>query len=426
MRPFQIILLAVFVIAAIGGLVAFSLFKGTPAGGGPAVLDVWGSFPSSAFSTATADFSGDDFKLTYTEIRADKFEQEFIEALAAGRGPDAIILPSDLVVRHGDKIVPIPLDTLSERKFKDSFVEAAEVFLSTTGAIAVPLTVDPLVAYWNRDRFGAANIARPPRYWDELITGTPRLVVRNRLGQIQSAAVSLGEFRNITNAKEILSALFFQSGGKLVSRLPVQAGGTEGFAVSLEDWANAGSALGFFTEFANPVKKLYTWNRGLPQSHNMFASGDLALYFGFASEYAGLREKNPHLNMSATPFPQTRDSKLTVSFGKTWGLAALKTGKNPGGAIRLGFALADSQRSVTLANALGTVPPLRALLERKQESAAKSVFYEAALQARSFLDPNPTETTKLFQSVVEDITGGRGQLTNGVGDLRSGLERLLR
>ncbi len=421
MRPFQIILLAVFVIAAIGGLMAFSLFKGgSGPDGGPAVLTVWGSFPAQAFSAATADLSGDDFKLTYTEIRSDKFEQAFIEALAAGRGPDAIILPSDLVVRHTDKIVPIPLDTLSERQFKDSFVEATEVFLSPTGVIAVPLTVDPLVAYWNRDRFGAAGIARPPRYWDELITGAPRLTSRNRLGQIQSAAVSLGEFRNITNAKEILTALFFQSGGKLVSRT------AEGFGVSLNDFANAGSALGFFTEFANPVKRLYTWNRGLPQSRDMFASGDLALYFGFASEYAGLREKNPHLNMSATPFPQTRDSKLVVTFGKAWGLAALKTGKNPGGAMRLGFALADSGRAQKLADALGTVPPLRALLARKQESAAKSVFYEAALQARGFLDPNPTETTKLFQSVVEDITGGRGQLSSGVGDLRSGLEKLLR
>ncbi|MDP3661454.1 MAG: extracellular solute-binding protein [bacterium] len=422
MRPFQIILLAVFVIAAIGGLVAFSLFKGNSGpNGGPAVLEIWGSFPAQAFSAATADLSGDEFNLTYTEIRADKFEQAFIEALAAGRGPDAIILPSDLVVRHSDKIVPIPLDTLSERRFKDSFVEATEVFLSTTGTIAVPLAVDPLVAYWNRDRFGAAGIARPPRYWDEVLTLVPKLTLRNRLGQIQISGVSLGEYRNITNAKEILAALFFQSGGKLVSRT-IEGG----FGVSLDDFANAGSALGFFTEFANPVKKLYTWNRGLPPSRDMFASGDLALYFGFASEYAGLREKNPHLNMSATPFPQTRDSKLVVSFGKAWGIAALKTSKNPAGAMRLGFALADSARAQKLAEALGTVPPLRALLERKQESAAKSVFYEAALQARGFLDPNPTETTKLFQAVVEDITGGRGQLTSGVGDLRSGLERLLR
>ena len=420
MRPFQIILLAVFVIAAIAGLVAFSLFKGTPPAGGLAELEVWGSFPSSAFSSATADLSGDEFKITYKEISAARFEQELIEALAAGRGPDAIILPSELVVRHSDKIVLIPLETLSERQFKDAFVEAEEAFWTSAGALAVPLAVDPLVMYWNRDRLSAGGVARPPRYWDEVLTAVPKLTLRNRLGQIQSAGISLGEFRNITNAKEIISALFFQSGGKLISRAP------EGYAVSLEDWANAGSALGFFTEFANPVKSLYTWNRGLPQSRDMFASGDLALYLGFASEYAGLREKNPHLNMSVAPFPQTRDSKLTVTFGKAWGLAALKTGRNPAGAMRLGFALADSTRITRLAEALGTVPPLRALLERKADSAAKSVFYEAALQARSFLDPNPTETAKLFQSVVENITGGRGQVASGVGDLRSGLERLLK
>lgn len=421
MRPFQIILLAVFVIAAIAGLVAFSLFKGKSGpNGGPVVLEVWGPLPSVAFSAATSDLSDNDFKLTYREIPPAQFEQTLIEALAAGKGPDAIILPSDLVVRQGDKVVPIPLATLSERQFTDSFAEAAEAFWTPQGALAVPLAIDPLVAYGNRDLFAGGGIALLPRYWDEVMTDTRALVSRNRFGQIQTAAVSLGEYRNITNAKEILAALFFQSGGMLVSR------GANGYAVSLEDWANAGSALGFFTEFANPVKPLYSWNRGLPPSHDMFASGDVALYFGFASEYQELRDKNPHLNMSVSPFPQTRDSSLVVTFGKAWGLAALKTGKDPAGAMRLGFALADSARLARLNDALGTVPPLRTLLAQKQASAAKSVFYEAALQAHSFLDPNPTESAKLFQSVVENITGGTGQLTNGVGDLRSGLERLLR
>src|SRR3989344_3922213 len=241
MRPFQIILLAIFVIAAIAGLVAFSLFKGTPPAGGLVELEVWGSFPAQAFGSATADLSGDEFKITYKEISAARFEQELIEALAAGRGPDAVILPSELVVRHSDKIVQIPLETLSERQFKDAFVEAEEAFLPPTGALAVPLAVDPLVMYWNRDRLSAGGVARPPRYWDEVLTSVPKLTLRNRLGQIQISGVSLGEFRNITNAKEIISALFFQSGGNLVSR------GMEGYAVSLEDWVNAGSALAFFT-----------------------------------------------------------------------------------------------------------------------------------------------------------------------------------
>lgn len=421
MRPFQIILLAVFVVAAVGGLVAFSLFKGkSSVPGGVAEVEVWGSFPDATFSAVTADLSGEEVKVSYRSIPIAQFEQTLIEALASGKGPDAIILPSDLVVRHADKLVLVPPDTLSERQFKEAFVEAGEAFWTPQGALAVPLVVDPLVSYWNRDRFSAGGIARQVRFWDELITATPRLKVVNRLGQIQIAAVSLGEYRNVTNAKEIISALLFQSGGKIVER------GATGYGVSLQDFANAGSALGFFTEFANPVKSLYSWNRGLPQSSALFANGDLALYFGFASEYARLRERNPHLNFSAAPFPQTRDSKLVVTFGRAWGFAALKTGKNPGGAMRLGFALADSTRMQKLADTLGIVPSLRTLVERKQESAARAVFYEAALQARAFLDPNPAETNALFQQVVENITGGKGQVSSGVGELRDGLERLLR
>jgi ABC-type glycerol-3-phosphate transport system substrate-binding protein len=427
MRPFQIIVLAVFVVAAVGGLVAFSLFKGKNAiPGGPAVLEVWGSFSAPAFSVASADLSADEFKLSYREIPAEQFDQTLIEALAAGSGPDAVILPADLVVRHAGKLVPIPLSSLSERQFKEAFAEAGEAFWSPTGALAVPLVVDPLVTFANRDWLSAAGVARVPRYWDEILSATQRLTVKNRFGQIQVSAVSLGEYRNITNAKDIMAALLFQSGGKIVSLQQDASSGISRYSIALDDLGNAGSALNLYTEFANPAKSLYTWNRSLPASQTMFANGDLALYFGLASEYATLRAKNPHLNLAVAPFPQTRDAKLVVTAGRSWGLAGLKTSRNPGGAVRLAFALADPERMQKLADAAASAPAARALLAKKPASAAGAVFYEAALQARAFLDPNPAETSALFQKVVEDITGGRGQVSSGVGDLRTGLERLLR
>jgi hypothetical protein len=88
--------------------------------------------------------------------------------------------------------------------------------------------------------------------------------------------------------------------------------------------------------------------------------------------------------------------------------------------------MADTARLGRLNAALGTVPPVRAVLAQKQDSAAKAVFYEAALQSRAFLDPNPTASAQVFQSVVEEITSGKGQVSSGVGDLRTRLERLLR
>lgn len=34
--------------------------------------------------------------------------------------------------------------------------------------IAFPLTIDPLVMYWNRDILSNAGIVKPPAYWDEI------------------------------------------------------------------------------------------------------------------------------------------------------------------------------------------------------------------------------------------------------------------
>jgi hypothetical protein len=42
---------------------------------------------------------------------------------------------------------------------------------------------------------------------------------------------------------------------------------------------------------ASSVRPEYSWNRSLPNSSDAFANGDLAIYFGFASEYAKMKEK---------------------------------------------------------------------------------------------------------------------------------------
>ncbi len=48
----------------------------------------------------------------------------------------------------------------------------------------------------------------------------------------------------------------------------------------------------------------------MSDSKNMFLAGDLALYFGFASELDDLKNKNPNLNFDVTLFPQTGDLNL--------------------------------------------------------------------------------------------------------------------
>ena len=43
------------------------------------------------------------------------FDQEFVEALAVGQGPDLFFLTQDGILKHKDKIYPIPFSVYSEK-----------------------------------------------------------------------------------------------------------------------------------------------------------------------------------------------------------------------------------------------------------------------------------------------------------------------
>ena len=55
-----------------------------------------------------------------------------------------------------------------------------------------------------------------------------------------------------------------------------------------------GSILQFYVDFADPVKPVYSWNKSFPRAVDAFSSEDLAIYFGFASEFRSLLNKNPN------------------------------------------------------------------------------------------------------------------------------------
>ena len=155
--------------------------------------------------------------MVYREIQESKFDGELVEALASGVGPDAVVISHDLVTKHSNKIFPIPFTTFSERNFSDTFIGEASLLYSSLGFLGIPIGVDPLIMYWNRDMFASAGVSMPPRYWDEVLKVVPYLSEKDSSVNISRSAIALGDFGNINNAKEIISSMALQSGLSIVS-----------------------------------------------------------------------------------------------------------------------------------------------------------------------------------------------------------------
>ena len=426
MSKFQIILLAVFAVSIILGVAAFSLYRGSS--NQSVAMTVWGDISMQDFSLLlnTPAISQDRaFTVSYVEKSAGTIETEFTEALARGVGPDLIILTQDKLWKNKSKLSIIPYESISERDFGTTFIEEGELFLDEEGIYALPLSIDPMVLYYNRDLLSAAGQARPIAYWDEIYKAAANLSKLDAAGNLVSSVMALGEARNIHHAKDILSLLLLQAGTPITSfvgsELRSQISANFGTPTS-----PAEAAFDFYTQFSNPTRVYYSWNRSLVDAQTHFTSGSSAYYLGFASELRVLKNKNPTLNFGISLVPQSRVSGKTITFGRLRAVAISRGSSNPSLALALATKLVSKEATLSLAEILVLPPARRDLLSLRPTNAISSVFYDAALQSKGWLDPDIIMTDAIFRTAIESITSGRARTLEAINKANSEIEALIK
>lgn len=427
---FQVVVMGVFALFAIAGVILFAL-GGTGSRGVDAVgpVVIWGTYDKGVMNRIIEDLrSIDDVfdDVGYVEKNVDSFTGELIEALASGTGPDLFFLDHDLILRHRDKILPIPYEIMSERAFRNTFVEGSELFLDNEGLVALPMVIDPLVLYWNRTIFSSAGIALPPEFWDEvLVLSSEVLTKRDQAGNISQSAIAFGEYQNIDHAKEILSMLITQAGGSVVT---IRNDGrlSSGLSSEFENGIfPAESALRLYTDFANPSKTVYSWNRSLREAREEFIAGTLSMYVGFASELRDIRARNPNLNFDVAPVPQSRDGRVST-YGNSVGLSIPRGAINVNGAARVALALSGRLGNEVFTGTLRLTSPRRDILSETPEDLFETVFRKAAIVASGWFDPDIGRTDTVFREMVEFVTTGRLRISQSVNSADRVLDSLLR
>ncbi len=423
---FQIILLVIFIFAAIGGVLVFSgaIPIGKDEAGSLGTVVLWGTVPNSLISIQLGDFNRDNsaFNIEYEEKSADTFDRDLLEALASGTGPDMFFLTDDLVYSYSNKIVTIPYTSYPLATFKNVFAEAGEVFLTEKGILAFPMSIDPLMMYYNRGMLDANGITSPPATWDDLSEMVSLLNKKDESNKIIKSAVALGHHLNVVHAKDILAALFIQAGNPIIREE------NEKFVSTLSSPIgnyNIPSILNFYTNFANPLNIAYSWNRSFPDSDDAFSKEDLAIYFGYASELLPLIKKNPNQNFFVAGIPQIRDANFKATKARVLGIAISSSSKNITGAFTAANALVSSDFAVEFATATMIPPARRDLLAQKPIDAFFPIFYNSALYAKSWPDPSPKDSTDIFNGMINDVISNNVPAERAVSNADSRLRLLL-
>lgn len=358
--------------------------------------------------------------VVYRQVSTDGYEDILLNNMAEGKGPDVFMLPNTLLVKNKNKIYPFPQESLafSPRDFSSTFVDGTyEELVSPNGSIyGLPLFIDTPVLFYNKDILNAAGIARVPANWEDLVTASRQLTQKSAVGEIIKSGLALGTSRTIDNSFEILSTLILQNGDPIIQRSP-------SLTVVLEE--GGVKALTFYTSFANPADKNFSWSDRMPNSLTAFAQASSAFAIGFYDDIARIQAKNPHLNFDIAPFPQNKGIAVPVVYGQYFFPTVSKFSKNPLAAWQFVTYITGKEGASTYAKKTSKPPVRRDLLSVKPLDANLDIFYRQALIAKSWPVPDDMVSRRLFQNAIESAVSGTLGADDAIKILASRLTLLL-
>ena len=365
-------------------------------------LTAWGVISPAQFQVVSDGYSqlNPNVKILYTQIAESNYENTIVNALAAGNSPDILMVPNTWIPKRANLLTPIATTQASLNKFP--FVIEQD-FSANGSAYALPLYIDTLALFYNKDIFDAKSIALLPTTWQDFQAIIPALRETNAQNQIIKAAAAIGGSEtSINHASDILNTILMQSGNPTFN--------SDGNARFNDDGTKA---FNFYLQFANPSSPYYTWNEKLPYSTDSFASGKTAMIFDYVSALPALKAKNPLLRIGIASIPQLSGASQPVTTARYWGLAVSKQSRNQAAAWN--FILnATTNRTIAenYLKASGKPPALLMLINAYINDPDLGVFARQALTARDW--QTSADRTAIFSTMIQNVLSGKLTVTQAM------------
>jgi ABC-type glycerol-3-phosphate transport system substrate-binding protein len=428
------IILGVSGIAIVAAVIIFAAYRGAGSESSTGNVVMWGTVPAAEFLGVLQGLVVEDRDyedLSYVEKSPETFEDELLKALAEGSGPDLVLINEKQVMANQTRMLTIPYESFPLRTFQELFLDEGNLLLARDGVLGFPFLVDPLVMYYNKDTLRNYGFARPPETWTEVLAIAPTITQKDSSFNISQSTIALGSFENVRNAKDIFWALTLQAGNPVFERYIDSQTQEEKYRSILREGLNytlnpAYASTNFYTQFSNPTKTVYTWNRSLPDSQTMFVSGDLAFYIGYASELATIERINPNLNFDVALLPQSQSSNRKVTYGSMMTLAIPKTSRNASGAIAMVAKLTSRDTQAAFSSALGIPSVRRDLLSSYDPTSTfQSVFNRSAVIAQGVLEPDARQTDGIIRELIDTVVSGQYEISEAVSRAHEKLNLLM-
>lgn len=348
--------LIILVTALLLGGVVFLMFQGiipglkdeTPVGRvgpDPYALEIWNVFEEEEvykeFITEYRSFNP-HVTIKYTKINYLEYRQRLTDAFANGTAPDIFALHNTSLPLHENRISPAPGNLETVVRFDQIFPKVVAFDFTRETAegqrvvYALPLAMETLGIFYNKEYFETANIQSPPKTWEELLDYAKVFTQLDDAGEIRISGIPLGTVENINRSTDIITLLMLQSGTRMNNELLTEAMFDEPVSVGEGDTEQrfypGKEALDFYLAFSDPARSVYSWNDKMSYSIDAFVEGRAAMMINYPHHISTIMSKSPHLLLGVAGVPQLSGRKEDVSYATYWGFAVSKKSANAEGA----------------------------------------------------------------------------------------------
>lgn len=396
----------IFGVALVGGIVLviglmyLGILPGFRSGKSSAlVLRVWGTDSPAVWKPIINKYITDNknVSIAYRQVDEATYEEVLVNNLAEINGPDIFFLKNTWITKHINKIYPLPSNKLgfTAVTFRKTFVDAVSGDLVTPAnqIIGLPLYLDTLALFYNKDIFNTAGIALPPKNWDEVIDVGRRLTKRTEGGTITTSGMAIGSYDNIDHAFDLVSAIILQNGNTIVPP----------HIKRIDVGDKTGDALVFYTSFTDPQKTNYFWTPRMQNSFDAFAEGTAVMMLGTGDDIERLRKRNPHLNFGVSAFPQLPNASVTVTYGLYYFATVSRLSKNPQEAWKFLLYASGKNGAATYAKEALRPPARRDLIDVGTLSTELDTFYRQALWAKTWSVPDEKAMQDIFKEAIDSL-----------------------
>ena len=431
------IILAVFLCAAAAVVSGCGLRGPKAAKVDP--LEIWGVWDDSdVMNDFINDYKAKNDQITeikYRKLTYDEYESELVRAFAAGKGPDIFIAHHTWTAKHSDLMVSLeeaqsayntavsekggcskppvlkePL--LTKLQYSQAFVDVAyNDFVKEDKIYGVPLAVDTLALYYNKDLFAAAGIAEPPKTWDEFQADARLLTIKDQFNNITQAGAAIGTAANVNRPGDILAMMMMQLGCPMVNTASYtsEINARRQLENSREFMVPAVEAMRYYTSFADGRSPNYTWNLQMHNSIDLFQEGKAAMMINYTYAVDTIRMKAPKLNFAVAEIPQLPNvvQQGKMSYANYWGYVvsreSLEKKNKPIEAWKFLRYLGEKEQVLRYVQATRRPASRKDVIKEQQGDPDLGIFATQALMAKSWFQSDERKVDELLNSSIDSV-----------------------